>query len=299
MRNLSILLLLLSFLTHSSTAKERYDFSFEELAAMTYSSSTLTETSIKDAPASITLITAEMIRYSGARSLEELLERYVPGLQKFDHTYSNVEIGIRGILTEDNEKILVLVNGRVMNLRTFYGFDSEKMLSMLNDIAYIEVVRGPGSATYGPGAIAGVVSITTYNGLTFEGTEINVSQGFLEEYTSLQLKHSYRFDDQHAIFFYFGVDDYNGADQKYARLHVSHFDGGIPTAAATFKANNPIDHHQSTRGKPRYKIHLQYSGEELEVWLRYLQGGVKITSAIGAKFGNPEDYTAPSYQQLT
>ena len=125
MRGLLPLLAFLTILIQSVAAKERYEFTFEELAAMTFSSATLTETNIKDAPASITLITAEMIRYSGARSLEELLERYVPGLQKLDHSFSTVQIGFRGILTDDNSKVLLLVNGRVMNMRSFYGFDSE------------------------------------------------------------------------------------------------------------------------------------------------------------------------------
>ncbi|NQZ56400.1 MAG: Plug domain-containing protein, partial [Lentisphaeraceae bacterium] len=295
MRCLSLLLVSLSVFIHSTMAKERYDYTFEELANMTFSSATLTETTIKDTPAAITLISAEMIRLSGARSLEELLERYVPGLQKLDHTFSTVQIGIRGILTEDNEKILVLVNGRVMNLRSFYGFDSEKMQSMLRDIAYIEVVRGPGSATFGPGAIAGVVSITTYNGLTFEGTEINASQGAYEQFSNFELKHSYRFDDQHALFFYFGVDDYIGADQRYSQIHVSHIAAGNTNDPAVKAANailfdnsNMRDHHQAARDKARYKIHLQYSGKDLEVWLRFLRGGVLVLSGIGRKKGTPD-----------
>ncbi|NQZ56361.1 MAG: TonB-dependent receptor, partial [Lentisphaeraceae bacterium] len=306
MRALSLLLISLSIFIHSTSAKERFEFTFEELANMTYSSATLTETHIKDAPASTTLITAEMIRHSGARSLEELLERYVPGLQKLDHTFSTVEVGIRGILTEDNEKILVLVNGRVMNLRSFYGFDSEKMQSMLRDIAHIEVVRGPGSATFGPGAIAGVGSITTYNGLTFEGTEINATQGAFEQFTTFELKHSYRFDDQHALFFYFGVDDYLGADQKYSKIHTSHISAGGSNDPAlqaariiSFNNSNIRDHHQAARDKPRYKIHLQYSGEDLEVWLRFLRGGVRVVDSFGVKEGRPDLDRGHAYDQLT
>ena len=36
-----------------------------------------------------------------------------------------------------------------------------------------------------PGAVAGVVSITTHNGLTFQGTDVTVTQGAVEQFTEL------------------------------------------------------------------------------------------------------------------
>ena len=43
---------------------------------------------------------------------------------------------------------------------------------LLSDIHHIEVTRGPGSALYGLGAISMVIAISTFDGDTFEGTEV-------------------------------------------------------------------------------------------------------------------------------
>ena len=49
---------------------------------------------------------------------------------------------------------------------------SERDLPMLTDINHIEVIRGPGSAMYGPGVISMVINIITENANTFQGTEV-------------------------------------------------------------------------------------------------------------------------------
>ena len=70
-------------------------------------------------------------------------------------------LGMRGIISDRNLKFLVLVNGRNMNDPVHGGAYTEITNWDLNDIERVEVINGPGSVTYGPGAIAGVINITT------------------------------------------------------------------------------------------------------------------------------------------
>jgi iron complex outermembrane receptor protein len=145
-----------------------------------HSTATLTKTTPRLVPAAVTTITAEQIQASGARSLDELLDIYVPNLQLIRHHWESDHLGLRGIKNEN--KYLLLVNGRVINERTHIGAITERDLVLLRDIHHIDVVRGPGSALYGPGAVSMVINIITYTANTFQGTEVTGRLGAIEEF---------------------------------------------------------------------------------------------------------------------
>ena len=110
---------------------------------------TLTQIAVTDVPASMTVITHEDIVQSGARNLDELLEIYVPSFMYMDMVYGG-QMGFRGIISDRNNKILLLVNKRVMNLKTSDGGAvTERWFSMLDDIKKVTVITGPGSPIYG------------------------------------------------------------------------------------------------------------------------------------------------------
>ena len=95
-----------------------YDLSLDELYKLRIESgASLTKTEAGKTPASVTLITREMIEESGARSLDELLEIYVPNYMRLRQSTGGPSFGLRGIISDQNQKTLVLVNGRVVNLR--------------------------------------------------------------------------------------------------------------------------------------------------------------------------------------
>ena len=112
-------------------------------------------------PASITSIDRKMIEESGARSLFDLLEIYVPNFHYLPHHYEAPHMGVRGLISHRDDKYLLVVNGRVLNEKTHFGALSERDMPMLGDIRKIDVVRGPGSVVYGPGAVSMVINIQT------------------------------------------------------------------------------------------------------------------------------------------
>jgi len=112
-------------------------------------------------PVSVTVISRREIENSGARTLNELLTRLVPGyftVEDIDDTIA----GFRGLAADSNSKTMLLLNGEVLNAEWFWG-PPDAILNGFNldYIERIEVQRGPGSVTLGPGALLGVINIIT------------------------------------------------------------------------------------------------------------------------------------------
>jgi vitamin B12 transporter len=120
---------------------------------------TRTEKEQKDVTQSITVITADDIKKSGATTPAEVIER-TTGVELYDYgTRGSLNsISIRGA---SYQQILVLLDGRRMNSASDGGFDMSNLPVLINEIDRIEIVRGPSSALYGADAVGGVVNIIT------------------------------------------------------------------------------------------------------------------------------------------
>ena len=132
---------------------------------------------VAKAPAVTTIITAKDIKAMGATDLDEILET-VPGLHVARSNIGyNPIYTIRGIFSDFNPQVLVLMNGiPITNL--FVGDRNQTWGGMpVEAIARVEVIRGPGSAVYGADAFAGVINIITKNSRDIDGTEVGGRYG--------------------------------------------------------------------------------------------------------------------------
>ena len=128
------------------------------------------------APASLTIISEDEIRMSGASTIPEILRR-VPGVDVAEMNPSDTNISIRGFNRRVSNKVLVLVDGRSV-YQDFLGGTFWPLLDVsIPDIARIEVIRGPGSALYGANAFAGVVNIITKSGEEISGVRATLQGG--------------------------------------------------------------------------------------------------------------------------
>ncbi|HEX5802521.1 MAG TPA: TonB-dependent receptor [Azospira sp.] len=129
------------------------------------------------APAVATVITAEDIAAIGATDLDEVLET-VPGLHVSRSTQTNGPIYvIRGVHRDANPQVLMLENGVPVS-SVFSGNRGNVWGGMpVENIARIEVIRGPGSAAYGADAFTGVINIITKTAAEIDGTETGIRAG--------------------------------------------------------------------------------------------------------------------------
>lgn len=121
------------------------------------------EHSLADAPASVSVITAEQIKVRGAGNLLEAL-RGVPGL-----SLNGRQVGGRKTLSirgAEDRHTLVLIDGRRISSTddTIGHSDYQYGWVAMEQIERIEVVRGPMSALYGSEAVGGVINIITRKG---------------------------------------------------------------------------------------------------------------------------------------
>lgn len=156
----------------------------EEELALVYgdksfvSIATGTHVPVTRAPAVASVVTAEDIKAIGARDLDEALET-VPGLHALRLlTYGNKPIySIRGIATQHNPQVLMLINGIPMT-SVYLGDRGDVWGGMpVENIARIEVIRGPGSALYGADAFSGAINIITKTARDIDGTEAGLRAG--------------------------------------------------------------------------------------------------------------------------
>jgi outer membrane cobalamin receptor len=114
--------------------------------------------SSRETPGIVTVITQEEIRYSGARDLADLL-RFVPGVDFATDLSFITGIGMRGNWASEG-KVLLLVDGQEYNEILYQSVPYGNKFP-LEQIARIEIIRGPGSAVYGGTAEYGVINIIT------------------------------------------------------------------------------------------------------------------------------------------
>jgi iron complex outermembrane receptor protein len=120
------------------------------------------EQRVTEAPASVTIITADEIRKFGYRTLADII-RSIPGLYvTYDRDYSY--IGVRGFGRHGdfNSRILLMIDGHRLNDNIFdsahLGTEFPLDIDMIDNV---EFVRGPGSSLYGTNAFFGVINIIT------------------------------------------------------------------------------------------------------------------------------------------
>lgn len=115
---------------------------------------------ISTVPYALSVITADDIRVNGARSIPDAL-RLIPGVDVADLSFGNAAVSPRGFHGFLSNQVLVLVDGRQIFDSLFGGTAWGAWPFQLEDIARIEVIRGPGGLTWGANAVNGVINIIT------------------------------------------------------------------------------------------------------------------------------------------
>jgi outer membrane receptor for ferrienterochelin and colicins len=135
---------------------------------------------VREAPASITVVTAEDIRRHGHRTLAEVLESVRGFYTTNDRNYTY--IGVRGFARpgDYNTRVLLLLNGHRLNDPVYdmapIGSDFPVDVSLID---HVEIIRGPGSSLYGTNAVFAVINVVTRSGGDHAGVRADASVGSL------------------------------------------------------------------------------------------------------------------------
>jgi iron complex outermembrane receptor protein len=159
------------------------DLSLEELLATEVTSVSKKETSLAESPAAIAVITQEDIRRQGITSLPEAL-RLVPGLEVARINAHSWAISARGFNGQYSDKLLVLLDGRIIYEARFPGVYWDVQDVILEDLDRIEVIRGPGATLWGANAVNGVINIITKRPADTRGAVVSTSIGTDERPTT-------------------------------------------------------------------------------------------------------------------
>ena len=175
-RAITLLLTLVSAGASADSLSALKQMSLDELADLRVSIASNRPERLEDAAAAVYVITAEDIRRSGATTLPELL-RTVPGMDVARISASEWAVSSRGFNNQFANKLLVMVDGRSIYTPLFSGVIWDEQNIVLQDVERIEVVRGPGGATWGANAVNGVINIITKPAEDTQGTLVSAVGG--------------------------------------------------------------------------------------------------------------------------
>ena len=178
---ISFLLLFISIQLQAQNVEsdtlDYYSMTLEELMNIEMTVASTKALSPRESPGVVTLITSDQIASTGARDLIDVL-RLVPGFEFGVDVQGVVGVGLRGNWGHEG-KILILLDGQEMNERSFATTQLGHHFP-LQQIDRIEIIRGPGSATYGGYAELGVINIVTKKGSSLQGGSLSTTYGAYE-----------------------------------------------------------------------------------------------------------------------
>lgn len=135
---------------------------------------TKTAQSAEDAPAAVTVVTAEDLQRWGYRSVAEVLQQISGFYLVNDFIVPNAGVrGIAGGLRGGSGNLKVMLDGHTIAFRTDGANWLGPELVPLTAVQRIEIVRGPASALYGADAFLAVINIVTRSGKEISGGRIS------------------------------------------------------------------------------------------------------------------------------
>ena len=154
-----------------------------EIEVDTVSGASRYEQPVTEAPASVTIVTAEEIKMFGYRTLADILKS-VPGFSVInDRNYQYVGIRGFGLPGDYGTRMLLLVDGVRQNDTVYQtGYVGYELVVDIDLVERVEIIRGPGHTLYGANAMLGVINVITRRGRDMNGVEVSGAAGSYDTY---------------------------------------------------------------------------------------------------------------------
>lgn len=164
----------LPFIANTGSAQDDLEL-FDDDVPIVLSASRLIQP-ISSSPSSVTIIDAQMIKQSGARTIVDILH-LVPGFQVGRLVNGDPVATYNGLSERFNPRLQLIIDGRPTYVPLYGGIPWSELPVALTDIERVEVTRGPNAATFGPNSFSAVVSIITRAPAVSSGWSINSEAG--------------------------------------------------------------------------------------------------------------------------
>jgi iron complex outermembrane receptor protein len=149
------------------------------LSDMVVSTASRAPERIVEAPAAISVIPQPLVTAVAATGQVPLALVTVPGVDVTQNGVNDFNVNARGFNSSLTRRVLVLADGRDPSIPFMGSQEWSSLGATLDDLARIEMVRGPGSALYGANAFSGVLSLTSTTARDAAGTRMTIAAGEL------------------------------------------------------------------------------------------------------------------------
>ena len=149
-------------LSAPAATQDLTSLSMEELLGLKVFSASRHLEKSQDAPAAVTVLTADQITAYGWRTLGDALNSARGFYTSYDRNYAY--LGVRGFRKSDDyiSRVLLMIDGHRVNENIYgSGFIGTDFPLDLDLVERIEIVRGPSSSMYGTNALFGVINVIT------------------------------------------------------------------------------------------------------------------------------------------
>lgn len=163
-----LVFLLISLPVYADQNDDLYRLSLDELLQVKVRTVSRFEENIQDTPATVIVITQEMIKRRGYKEFSEIFDD-LPGIEIL-RPYGDTWIAHfwRGV-SQRGGTVLLMLDGNVMNHLYFDNIFVQSTFSLSN-IKQIEVAYGPASVPYGDNALLGTINVITRSADQESGT---------------------------------------------------------------------------------------------------------------------------------
>jgi iron complex outermembrane receptor protein len=134
---------------------------------------------IAEAPGAATLVDPYALRAATATAQLPLALETAPGVDVIQSGVQDFNVAARGFNGYLSSRVLVLQDGRDLSLSLLGTQEWNTSSFAMEDLARVELLRGPSSALYGANAAGGVLDITTATPRESPGTKLTLAGGEL------------------------------------------------------------------------------------------------------------------------
>jgi outer membrane receptor protein involved in Fe transport len=180
-----------------------------------------------EAPASVTIITADEIRQQGYRTLADILGAVRGIFTYYDREYAYATVRGMSRQSDFNTRLLLLIDGhRINDAATDASGIGTDALVDVDLIEHVEVIMGPGSALFGTNALFGVVNLVTRRGRQLPGVQGTAEAGSFG-YARGALSFGTRVRGSHELLVSGSAERRGGQDLYYREFDSPQTDNGV------------------------------------------------------------------------